>query len=368
MNFLRKVGTLAFVLFSTRSVHGASHFTSRDHKLLYQDTKEFLLKGVNYAGFETYCYAPSGLWAHDLDFYMDFIAKNDFNAIRLPLSYDLSLNLDTAPPSSCVFAQTDECSRTSGNLLDCVFQKALARNLFIVVDLHTIGSVITEHPYGNLTRDEFVGAWDRLLDRVIHYPNLMGIDIKNEPHGDTTWEEWGGIVNDFRTHIYERYPDYQGVFFVEGIQGDDSCWGGSFAGLTNQVDLSRHDIVFSPHTYGVSVLGDVAIQYDHEDFHKWFGSLKDRFDNVIILGEAGGFFTGEDMLWHFRYANYLKTIHQTSTFYWSLNPNSGDTRGILNDDWTTYNVAKLHFLKDLQPAPTKIRIDSRLLRRHAEKN
>lgn len=362
MNFLRKIVSIVLVLASIRSVDGASHFTSRDHKLLYNDKKNFLLKGVNFSGFETYCFAPHGLWAHNLDFYMDFIAQNEFNAIRLPLSYDLSWNLDTAPPYDCVMAQTDACSASAGALLECFFEKALARNIFIVVDFHTIQSFITEHPYGNLTRNEFVEAWDRLLDRVIHYPNLMGIDIKNEPHGSTTWEEWGGIVNDFMNHVHERYPDYQGVFFVEGVQGDGSCWGGSFAGLTNQVDLSRHNVVFSPHTYGVSVLGDIAIDYDNDEFYTWFGSLKERFDNVIILGEAGGFFTGEDMRWHFRYANYLKTINQTSTFYWSLNPNSGDTRGILNDDWTTYNVDKLKFLKDLQPYPTKIQIQKKHLR------
>lgn len=366
-HFLRKLASIALILVSTRSTDGASHFTSRDHKLLFQNKTEFLLKGVNYSGFETDCRAPHGLWAHDLDFYMDFIAHNEFNAIRLPLSYELSWNLDSPPNPECVHAQTDACSATAGSLLECVFDKALARNIFIVVDFHTIGSIITEHPYGNLTRNEFVEAWDRLLDRVMHYPNLMGIDIKNEPHGSTTWDEWGGIVNDFMHHVHERYPDYRGVFFVEGIQDDDSCWGGSFEGLTNQLDLSRHNIVFSPHTYGVSVLGDIAIGYGDDEFYKWFGFLKQRFDNVVILGEAGGFFTGEDMNWHFRYASYLKTLHQTSTFYWSLNPNSGDTRGILNDDWTTYNVAKLKFLKDLQPYPTKIRIVP-MLRRHEKKN
>ena len=27
--------------------------------------------------------------------------------------------------------------------------------------------------------------------------------------------------------------------------------------------------------------------------------------------------------------------------YWALNPNSGDTSGILNDDWTTVNTVKV---------------------------
>ena len=34
-------------------------------------------------------------------------------------------------------------------------------------------------------------------------------------------------------------------------------------------------------------------------------------------------------------------------FYWCLNPNSGDTGGLLNDDFKTVNNAKLTLLKRL---------------------
>lgn len=358
MIFFSVMKSIFFVLFSTRRVYGASYFTARNHRLLYNNQTEFLLKGVNYSGFETYCAAPHGLWAHNLDFYLDFISANEFNAIRLPFSFELTWKLDSPSQYECVTYESDECKSTIGNLLGCLFQKALDRNIFIVIDFHSIGSMlINEHPLGPLKAQEFYDAWDRILDRVIHYPNLLGLDIKNEPHGTTTWDEWGSLVNDFMNHIYNRYPDYQGLFFVEGLQDEDACWGGSFATLKNQLNLARHNIVFSPHTYGVSVLGEKAINYGEKEFHKWFGFLNDKYDNPIILGEAGGFFTGEDMHWHFRYSNYLKKINQTSSFYWSLNPDSADTKGILNDDWTSYNDAKLKFLKDLQPYPTKININ-----------
>lgn len=333
-----------------------AYFTSRNNHLYYLNKTEFLLKGINYAGFESYCAAPHGLWAHNLDFYLDFIAANDFNAIRLPFSYELTYQLDDPPQEQCVSMETNRtCTASIGNLLECFFEKALARNLFILLDFHTINYMIHEYPLGNLDILEFYGAWDRVLERTLKYPNLLGIDIKNEPHGNTTWNTWGSIVMDFIYHIQWRFPHYQGLFFVEGVQGD-SCWGGSFADMDNQLDLSQQNIVFSPHTYGVSVLGDVAINYGSTDFEKWFGFLVQKHDNAIVVGEAGGFFTGEDMYWHLRYMNYLKHINQTSTFYWSLNPDSSDTHGILNDDWTTYNADKLRFLKQLQPHPTKIKI------------
>jgi endoglucanase len=42
---------------------------------------------------------------------------------------------------------------------------------------------------------------------------------------------------------------------------------------------------------------------------------------------------------------YLGTGTNAISFtFWSWNPNSGDTGGILNDDWTTVNTAKQAFL------------------------
>lgn len=37
-----------------------------------------------------------------------------------------------------------------------------------------------------------------------------------------------------------------------------------------------------------------------------------------------------------------------------LNPNSGDTGGILDDDWTTPKADKLGILHDIQPQPSRI--------------
>lgn len=356
-NKIRNRRLFTLLLFISMFPYSRSYFTTRNHRLYYKNQTEFALKGINYAGFESYCNAPHGLWEHDLDFYLDFIAHHDFNAIRLPFSYELTYSLNDSLIPECVAKiEDDKCKSSVGDLLTCFFQKALDRNIFILVDFHTINYMITEKPLGPLKREEFFGAWDRILQHILHFPNILGIDIKNEPHGDTTWDEWGEIVTSFIDHVKWKFPQYKGLYFVEGVQGD-SCWGGSFTDMESQIDLSNQNIVFSPHTYGVSVLGDIAINYGSQDFRKWFGFLTKKYDNAIIVGEAGGFFTGEDMYWHLRYMNFLKEINQTSTFYWSLNPDSADTHGILNDDWTTYNKDKLDFLKKLQPHPTKIVIN-----------
>jgi endoglucanase len=45
--------------------------------------------------------------------------------------------------------------------------------------------------------------------------------------------------------------------------------------------------------------------------------------------------------------NYLKD-NGISYTYWCWNPDSGDTGGVLNEDWTTINQAKLDLLSTYQ--------------------
>lgn len=41
-------------------------------------------------------------------------------------------------------------------------------------------------------------------------------------------------------------------------------------------------------------------------------------------------------------------------FYWCLNPNSGDTGGVLKDDWKSARDDKLLLLKRVQPDPSRL--------------
>ena len=333
------------------------YYTSKNHTIFYEDQKEVRIKGINYFGFESDCMAPQGLWVHNLDFYLDFLKENNFNAIRLPFSYEMAINLENIPKWECITQIQDmHCKSSVGNMLDCFFTKAIQRGMFVLLDFHTINGMITDKPYGYLQQHDFLYAWDQILERVIDYPNLLGIDIKNEPHGTTTWEEWGQIVNDVITHVKQRFPSFKGLFFVEGVE-NNSCWGSSFQDMQNNLNqhLKEHNIVFSPHVYGSSVTGNKENNGDFDQFNTWFGFLHQKYDNAIIIGEAGGSYnTPDDIEWHVRYAAFLRQMHQTSNFYFCLNPDSKDTGGLLNDDWTTPNYNKLQFLSDLQPNPSWI--------------
>lgn len=51
---------------------------------LWVNGSPFKLKGASWFGFETSNNIVHGLWQHPHTFYLDFLANNSFNAIRVP--------------------------------------------------------------------------------------------------------------------------------------------------------------------------------------------------------------------------------------------------------------------------------------------
>ena len=56
-------------------------------------------------------------------------------------------------------------------------------------------------------------------------------------------------------------------------------------------------------------------------------------------------------IWQRTLFSYLQGSTACSYTYWSWNPDSGDTGGILKDDWKTIDQAKLDLLKSYQSVP-----------------
>src|SRR5205823_5970272 len=73
----------------------------------------------------------------------------------------------------------------------------------------------------------------------------------------------------------------------------------------------------------------------------------------VLVGEFGGRSMGHDPegTWQRSLVDFLKASGLSYT-YWSWNPDSGDTGGILEDDWTTIDRTKLDVLSTYQwPKP-----------------
>lgn len=65
---------------------------------------------------------------------------------------------------------------------------------------------------------------------------------------------------------------------------------------------------------------------------------------LALLGRTGTDTT--EGVWQNALVDYI-AVHDLYWTYWCWNPNSGDTGGVLNDDWTTVNQAKQTMLQGL---------------------
>uniref|UniRef100_UPI0025D382F0 glycoside hydrolase family 5 protein n=1 Tax=Nevskia sp. TaxID=1929292 RepID=UPI0025D382F0 len=137
------------------------------------------------------------------------------------------------------------------------------------------------------------------------------------------------------------------LIFVEGIGASSQCssgqatfWGENLAPLTCTPSLvPANRLVLSPHSYGP----DVFVQPYHKakNFPSnmpaiWDGHWGFAIPNApMVLGEFGGKYgegDSRDRAWQNALVDYLIGKRINSGFYWSWNPNSSDTGGILRDD------------------------------------
>ena len=201
---------------------------------------------------------------------------------------------------------------------------------------------------------------------------------QNEPWGGS-WSEgdaakdWPRYASRLGNIVLRECPRW--LIFVEGVGvggGDHYCepstdwsgcfWGENMIGLTlRSVRLSHPErLVYSPHLYGPGTNGRM-FYFNRSAFPQYPANLNDVWSRhflgpvraagaTLIIGEWGGRYTDladdADQLWQ----QQLKSVlleERLSSFYWALNPNSGDTGGILGDDWEEAKTDKLALLNDL---------------------
>jgi endoglucanase len=67
-----------------------------------------------------------------------------------------------------------------------------------------------------------------------------------------------------------------------------------------------------------------------------------------LIGEFGTRYeTARDQQWLLAFQSYIQH-HRLNWIFWSLNPDSGDTGGLLLDNWLSVHPAKQDILKQIQ--------------------
>lgn len=329
-----------------------------------------VLRGVNWFGIETEIHVVHGLWARSYRDQLRQIRALGYDTIRLPWSIE-SLRASAISGVNFSLGENAELQGLSPiQAMDRVIEAARQEGLLVLLDNHHLDSAsIPELWYGDgYTEQDWIDTWVMLATRYAAQPNVIGADLKNEPHGAATWGT-GVLATDWRlaaeragNAILARNPRW--LVVVEGIGGNVAgqqlpghWWGGNLEGVRQfPVRLSVPDrLVYSPHEYGPGVFQQAwfsapdleAVLLDR--WEKGFAYIAAEGIAPILVGEFGGRGVGLDTVegrWQNLFVDFLAARGLSFT-YWSWNPNSSDTGGILQDDWRTVNAAKQAMLDRL---------------------
>ncbi len=369
------------------------------------NTRYGRLTGVNWFGFETNNYFPHGLWVRDYKSVLQQVKDLGFNCIRLPWCNDMigksasgiQINATGVDPyTKTTGLNMDLEGLDSLGVMDKIIEHAGKLGIYIILDNHSRA----HDGYMNETlwyteacpESKWISDWCMMVTRYKNNANVVGADLNNEPHGNLTtgmkppatwgYDEAGYGVTDWKAaaercgqEILKINPNL--LIIVEGVEnfkGDNYWWGGNLKGVKEYpiTDIPAGNLVYSPHEYGSGVYAQKW--FSEPNFPNNLAAIWDdnfyfiKKQNIapLLFGEFGikdgdaANPSSTDYKWLTTLMAYMG--NDCSWTFWCLNPNSGDTGGILQGDWVSVNTAKMNILKPylagsgpiITPAPTPV--------------
>ena len=240
-----------------------------------------------------------------------------------------------------------------------------------------------------ITWDDWKDSITWLAQKYANDDTILAYDLKNEPHGKreysgskcpssiAKWDDstdknnWKYSAEECAKSILKVNP--HALILIEGIEqspmldkgvtwdtpdkfnpqpGEEqwygAWWGGNLRGVkTLPVLPDSGQIVYSPHDYGPSVYAQTWFDKDFttqtllDDYWRDTWAYINEDDIApLLIGEWGGHMDGKaNQKWMTLLRDYMIDNHINHTF-WCLNPNSGDTGGLLDTQFTGWDKAK----------------------------
>ncbi len=363
------------------------------NKIVDSTGKEVWLTGVNWFGYNTGTNIFDGIWNADLNTSIQSIADHGFNLIRIPMSAELILQWKngTYPTANYNHATNYYLeSMNSLEIFDYVIGQCRANGLKIMIDIHcaktdAMGHMANMWYSGDITTEKYQEALVWMAERYAMDDTIIAYDLKNEPHGKpyetdkAIWNDskdknnWKYVAEQTALMVLEKNPNV--LIMVEGIEiypvdiktnGDFSStndkdyyfnwWGGNLRGVADYpIDLGKYQnqLVYSPHDYGPTVYeqpwfkGNYNYSTLYEDcWHDNWLYIHEDGTAPLLIGEWGGFMREPNLTWmtHMRTLISNYNLHHT---FWCFNANSGDTGGLVLDDFKTWDEEKYAFVKEV---------------------
>ncbi|GAA3960579.1 cellulase family glycosylhydrolase [Actinoplanes auranticolor] len=354
------------------------------------------LTGTNWFGFNAGERVFHGLWSANLTEVTRSMADRGINIVRVPISTQLLLEWKAGQAAVAAgvntYANPELTGKTTLQVFDAFLALCRQYGMKVMLDVHSAEADNSGHNHpvwwkGTITTENFYQAWEWVTARYKSDDTLVAMDIKNEPHGaqnetvrakwdsSTDADNWKYVAETAAKRILAINPKV--LVLVEGIQVypkagstwsspntnpdlssnfHNTWWGGNLRGVAEHpinLGADQDQLVYSPHDYGPLV-------FDQPWFQKTFDKasltadvwtpnwlyVHDTGTAPLLIGEWGGRLGQDERQdrWMTALRDLIveKKLHQT---FWVLNPNSGDTGGLLLDDWKTWDEQKYALLK-----------------------
>lgn len=351
---------------------GAGYWHTSGRQILDAAGQPVRIAGINWFGFETANYVVHGLWSRDYKSMIDQMKSLGYNTIRMPYSDDIFKS--STVPNSIDFSSgknADLQGLNSLQIMDRLVAYAGQSGLKVILDRHRPDAAGQSALWytSAVPESTWIANLRTLAARYSGQDAVIGIDLHNEPHdpacwgcGDTT-RDWRLAAQRAGNAVLSVNP--QLLVFVEGVQtynGVSGWWGGNLMGVAQypvQLDVANR-VVYSAHDYATSVAQQSW--FSDPTFPANMPGIWDRYWGYIFKQNIAPVWVGEfgttlastvDQRWLAALVDYLRP---TSTYgsdsfhwtFWSWNPNSGDTGGILKDDWSTVDTVKDGYLTSVK--------------------
>jgi aryl-phospho-beta-D-glucosidase BglC (GH1 family) len=356
----------------------AGYFSTAGNQIVDSTGHSVQIAGVNWFGFENTDLAPHGLWTRGYKDMMDQMVDLGFNTIRLPFSNDTLHS--TGTPNINLAANPDLAGLSALQVMDKIVDYAGQIGLRIILDHHRNDSGAGTSANGlwydsQHSEAQWISDWQMLAGRYAGNPTVIGADLHNEPFAGT-WggggpTDWAAAAERAGNAIGTVNPNW--LIFVEGVadyKGQSYWWGGNLMGVRDRpIDLNvDNKLVYSAHDYPNSVWAQPWFAGDNfaaglpAKFDQMWGYIYEDGIAPVYIGEFGTNLTDpKDAPWLKAITSYMggdldnNGTHDipagktgVSWTFWSWNPNSGDTGGILQNDWRTVNTNKMAYLTPIE--------------------
>ena len=376
------------------SVQGDDWLTTDGNKIVDMNGNEVWMTGCNWFGYNTGTNLFDGVWNCNLKESLEGIANRGFNILRLPISAELLLQWKSGNYPNANYNQalnSDLNGMNSLQIFDHVLDLCEEYGMKVMIDIHSANTDAAGHNHpvwytDKISTEQFKEALVWIADRYKDDDTIVAYDLKNEPHGKAgeqtiaIWNDskdvnnWKAVAEDTANAILDKNP--HALIVIEGIEAyptdiktnnftstdkndyNITWWGANLMGVRKDpIDLGSEErnkqVVYSVHDYGPLVYQQPWFEggFSYESLYKdawhdyWLYIVEENIAPVFI-GEWGGFMQGDNLTW-MTYFRQLISEKRLNFTFWCYNANSGDTGGLVKDDFKTWDEEKYAFVKEV---------------------